>query len=397
MIPPAVVTAANPLPGPAPANGQQSFALVPAGGYTINQAAGRTACLPGATALEFETRAAAKTGSPPSDNETSGVVGAGDLEFAVLKGQTTYIRFDNPGCGTVLETGVIAIEVVNDLDGDGVRAPDEEGVAGWPVTVSGPDGTADLVTDTQGMAHYTVVTGGSYLVREGTVTGWLATGPVEMQVTAGLGETAHATFFNQPRVAVSASMSEISPRNPGGAPGEGWSFSLTGCGVTRTLETQANGEVTFHGLPPAAGCEYAVAVAGRPGWATIMPSKTATPTGPGQVSQLVFISVKVDVCLDCAIPPAVTGGQPSASVPVLAVLPGANLVAWPGGPTPVEEVFGNADGVVAVYLWDEAAGAWLKYFPGLPDYLSDLDVLEPGAAYWVIASDRSNIPVAGAG
>jgi hypothetical protein len=113
------------------------------------------------------------------------------------------------------------------------------------------------------------------------------------------------------------------------------------------------------------------------------------------VSQLAFLSVKVDVCLDCAIPPAVAGGEPSASVPVLAVLPGANLVAWPGGAAPVEEVFGNAGGVVAVYLWDAAAGAWLKYFPGLPGYLSDLDMLEPGATYWVIASAAASIPLPG--
>lgn len=394
---PAVVTAANPLPGPAPVTGQQSFALVPAGGYAISQTSGRTACLPGASALDFETRAAAKTGSPPSDNETSEVVGAGDLEFAVFKGQTTYIRFDNAGCGTVLETGVIAVQVVNDLDGDVVRDPDEEGVAGWPITVSGPDGEADLVTDSQGMAHYIVVTGGSYLVREAEAAGWLATAPLEMAVTAGLGETGHVTFFNQPRVAVSASMSEISLANPGGAPGEGWSFSLTGCGMTRTLETQATGEVTFSNLPPAAGCEYTVAVTARPGWATIMPSKTATPTGPGEVSRLAFVSVKVDVCLDCTTLPSVTGGEPSASVPVLAVLPGANLVAWPGGPAPVEEVFGDAGGVAAVYLWDEATGAWRKYFPGLPGYLSDLEVLEPGAAYWVIARRPSNIRVPGPG
>lgn len=392
---PAVVTAANPFPGPPPMTGQQSFALVPAGDYTISQAGGRTACQPGATALEFETRAAAKTGSPPSDNETSGIVGAGNLPFTVVKGETTYIRFDNAGCGTVLETGLIAVEVVNDIDGDGVRDPDEEGVAGWPVTVSGPDGESDLVTDAQGMAHYTVVTGGSYVVREVAVTGWSATGPVQLPTTAGLGETGHVTFFNQPRVAVSASISEISLGNPGGAPGEGWSFGLTGCGLTRSLETPASGVVTFDDLPPAAGCEYTVAVTERPGWAVIMPSKAATPIGPGQVSQLVFIGVKVDVCLDCAIPPAIAGGEPSASVPVLAILPGANLVAWPGGPAPVEEVFGNANGVVAVYLWDQAAGVWLKYFPGLPGYLNDLDMLEPGAAYWVIASDRSNIPVSG--
>jgi hypothetical protein len=72
-------------------------------------------------------------------------------------------------------------------------------------------------------------------------------------------------------------------------------------------------------------------------------------------------------------------------------------VAWPGGPAPVEEVFGDAGGVAAVYLWDEATGAWRKYFPGLPGYLNDLEVLEPGAAYWVIARRPSNIRVPGPG
>jgi len=115
--------------------------------------------------------------------------------------------------------------------------------------------------------------------------------------------------------------------------------------------------------------------------------------GPGEVAELSFVSVKIDICLDCATLAAPPGGEPSASVPVLTVLPGANLVAWPGGSVPVEDVFGGADGVVAVYIWDAAAGTWRHYFPGLPGYLNDLHLLEPGAAYWVIAKQAEDVPL----
>jgi hypothetical protein len=390
---PVLVTAANPLPEAAPASDLRTFALVPAGEYAISQLQGRAACQPGATAADFQTMASTKVGSPPTDAETSGVVGPGAAPFDVEKAETTYIRFDNVGCGTVLETGLISIEVVNDLDGDGSRDPGEPGIPGRPLEISGPDGTVNMLTDAAGMAYYTVVTGGTYAVRQGIVPGWLATAPVEADVSAGLGETRQVTFFNQPRVVVSAAMTEISMGSPGGAPGEGWTFELSGCGETRTLVSGAAGDVTFTDLPPAAGCEYTVGVGDRAGWATIDRSKTAGPVGPGEEALLAFVSVKIDVCLDCASPAAIAGDEPRASVPVLEILPGANLVAWPGGPVLVEDVFGDADGVVAVYLWDAAAGSWLKYFPGLPGYLNNLQVLEPGAAYWVIARQASGIRV----
>lgn len=394
---PALTTPANPPPGGQPVTAQRTFTNVPVGAYTAAAIEGRAACLAGSAAGDFETRAAAKTGSPPSDAEASGVAGSALLPFIVLKGQATYLRFDHAGCGTVLDTGVITIEVVSDLDGDGEKDPGEAGIAGWPITVTGPDGDAALVGDAQGTAHYTVVTGGTYAVRQGTAAGWLATAPAEAAVTAGLGETVRVTFFNQPRVSVAVSVSEISLASPGGAPGEGWALTLDGCGLVRTLVTTASGSGVFAGLPPAAGCTYTVKISDRAGWATIEPSKVTSPAGPGQVAHLAFATVKIDVCLDCAPPPAVTGGEPSPSATALAVVAGANLFAWPAGPVPVDEVFGHTGGVVAVYHWDEAAGAWRKYFPGLPGYLNDLISLEPGAAYWVIASGRTSIPLPGPG
>jgi hypothetical protein len=383
------------LPGATQVTAQETLPLVPAGEYAISALQGNAACLPGATAVDFETRAAARTGAPPSDAEMSGVVGSGPLPFTVVKGQATYIRFDHAGCGTLLETGVIAIQVINDLDGDAERDAGEAGIAGWPLSVSGPDGEAALVTDANGLAHYSVVTGGAYLVRSGEASGWLATGDSSATVVAGLGETVHAAFFNQPRVAVSVSMTEISLSHPGGAPGIGWAFTLTGCGVTRGLETSATGAAQFGQLPPAAGCAYSVAVAERPGWATIAASKTAVPVGPGEVVFLSFVSVRIEVCQDCVPASPSAGGEPNPAIPVLQVFPGATLVTWPAGPSPIEDVFGAAEGVVAVYRWDEASGAWLKYFPGLPGYLNDLHLLEAGAVYWVVAHAAGSIPIPG--
>lgn len=39
-----------------------------------------------------------------------------------------------------------------------------------------------------------------------------------------------------------------------------------------------------------------------------------------------------------------------------------------------------------VYSWNQASGTWLRFAPGLPDYLNDLDNLTEGAPYWFIAN-----------
>lgn len=374
----AITTPANPLPEATPVSSVRTFELVPAGSYSIAEIQARTACEPGATAADFETRAAALIGSPPSDPETATVIGPATLPFAVVSGQTTYIRFDNVGCGTVLATGAISIRVVSDFDGDGAEDPGEPSVPGWPVTVSGPDGEAALVTDADGQAVYSVVTGGKYTVRQTAKPGWLATAPVEADVVVGLGETAHVTFRNQPRVSVSATMTEISPESPGGASGAGWTFQLKGCGESRTLATGASGKVTFSDLPPALGCVYTVTVGARAGWAALSPEKTAAPTAAGQTTELAFTSVRIDACTTCS---PTTGG--TAPGPVLPLASGSNLVTWPGAKVTVANALGG-DAVIAIYQWDPESGKWRRYFPALPRYLSDLETLEPGAAYWVI-------------
>lgn len=393
---PALTTPPN--PGPTVATAVQAFARVPVGSYAIRQLGGRVACEAGASAADFQTTAAATQDTLPLDVGTTAVVGDADVPFEIGKGRVTYVRFDNAGCGTVLETGVIAVEVLNDLDGDGVRDPGEAGIGGWPIEVTGPDGAVELPTDRAGTVQFPVVTGGTYEVREGALPGWRATSPVLITVAAGLGETRHAVFLQQPRVAISAALTEISLAHPAGSPGESWTVLLAGCGEVRDGSTGSTGNVTFEDLPPAVGCEYTVSLEARTGWSIVAPSKAAAPARPGEIATLAFTAVKIEACVACA-PPAAEGdaGDESPSTVVLRMVPGSNLVTWPGGPTPVEQALSEARGVRAVYRWDSETRSWSKYFPGLPGYLSDLEDLVPGAVYWIISADDGVLQVPGAG
>jgi len=268
---PVLTTAPNPLPAAAPVSALESVVLVPVGDYGIIQADGRTACLPGTTAADFETRAAALAGSPPSDAETSEVIGPGALPFSVLKGQTTYIRFDNVGCGTVLETGVISIEVVNDLDGNGSHDPGETGIPCWPLEISGPDGSASMLTDASGMAYYTVVTGGAYVVRQGAIPGWLATAPIEAPLAAGLGLTVPISFFNQPRV----SSRHRCPKYRRAAPAE--RQARDGRSPSLAVARRAPSSATPRVRQPSLTCRHPPAASTRSMWPNVPVGRSSTP------------------------------------------------------------------------------------------------------------------------
>lgn len=68
----------------------------------------------------------------------------------------------------------------------------------------------------------------------------------------------------------------------------------------------------------------------------------------------------------------------------LSLLPGANLVTWPGPRMSASEAAARSSGVVAIYAEDPAGAGWLRFLPGAPDYLNTLPVLEPGGTYWVV-------------
>jgi hypothetical protein len=107
-------------------------------------------------------------------------------------------------------------------------------------------------------------------------------------------------FYNQPRVNIEVNKTEISLATPGGAPGNGWSFTLTGCGITPQVKaTGADGKATFTDLPPAVGCSYTVTETVKGGWSAINPVQVTAPTAAGQTAVLNFTNVKIEVCTDC--------------------------------------------------------------------------------------------------
>lgn len=92
---------------------------------------------------------------------------------------------------------------------------------------------------------------------------------------------------------------------------------------------------------------------------------------------------------------AATATPTAPSSPSLALSPGANLVAWPSGEVPPAQALGNsANSVSVVYKYDAATGEWLRYFPGLPNFLNNLKVMRQGEAYWILARSASKLTVA---
>ena len=80
---------------------------------------------------------------------------------------------------------------------------------------------------------------------------------------------------------------------------------------------------------------------------------------------------------------------------------GWTLVEWPGAegasvPEVLEEA-GVADEILAVYQWDEEAGRWLAYFPGLAGIpgLNTLEAFRTGAAYWVAVEEPTTWKIPG--
>lgn len=113
---------------------------------------------------------------------------------------------------------------------------------------------------------------------------------------------------------------------------------------------------------------------------------TATPTATA------FRPPVAPTATPKAPPPPVGGaGAPPASLPLL---PGANLLAWPNADGPAAGALGSQAGTLAaVYAYDAATATWLRYFPGLPPYASNLRDLHRGQAYWFIATGAGEILV----
>jgi hypothetical protein len=81
-------------------------------------------------------------------------------------------------------------------------------------------------------------------------------------------------------------------------------------------------------------------------------------------------------------------------LPPLSLQPGANLITWPGADSSPDTAFAAATTTIsAIYTFDAPTGKWLRYLPGAGQYVNSLRSLQPGAAYWVIATGAALIPM----
>jgi uncharacterized repeat protein (TIGR01451 family) len=218
------------------------------------------------------TEAEAQPGECPVPNEggayrSTGPGGSQDLASA---GAVITFTFTNFECGIVLSTGLLVINKVADLDGDHVQDAGEPGLAGWPITVKGPEFPAGQVflTDANGRVILPGVRTGVYTVSEGSRAGYQVVGVVaddnapifnastSASVDLAFDDTDTVTFFNQPLGQIDVHKVTVTSHNgsadqPAPDDDDGWVIVLTSgqCNVVRQAVTDTNGNAQFTNLP----------------------------------------------------------------------------------------------------------------------------------------------------
>ena len=117
--------------------------------------------------------------------------------------------------------------------------------------------------------------------------------------------------------------------------------------------------------------------------ATTQPTASPTPT-------------RTPTALATASPPSAATASPATQPPPsLPILPGANLLSWPGGDLPPAVALGSqAAAIRIIYQWDPETGVWQRFAPGLPSFLNNMPLLRKGQAYWFIANTSAQVPFA---
>ncbi|MDR7401532.1 MAG: SdrD B-like domain-containing protein [Armatimonadota bacterium] len=158
----------------------------------------------------------------------------------------------------VPRVGAVEVEAFVDVDGDGLRGPDEPGVAGVVVRV---DGRSAARTDGAGRAAVSGVPDGDHMVAvdDATVPAGLVAAVAEQRVSVRTGGRAAAAFPLRPAASVSGRVflddNDNGLPDPGERGLEGVVVTLLPGGLTRT--TGPGGAFAFDGLLPGG---YQVAV-----------------------------------------------------------------------------------------------------------------------------------------
>lgn len=135
------------------------------------------------------------------------------------------------------------------------------------------------------------------------------------------------------------------------------------------------------------------------------PLPTSTPTVPGATSTPTTAGStptpgNTNTPTPTATTPTATPTQAATATPTatsnpgssLPLVPGANLVAWPGNDISPAQALASVPNLRIVYAWDPVTKTWSRYVPGAPGYLSNIATLKKGAAYWFISTGAGTVP-----
>jgi hypothetical protein len=310
------------------------------------------------------------------DAGTAETCGSGATNYFTIVQAPADTVLDTPGevqtwtivnqpCGVLGEGGIV-LEKFRDNNGDGT-ANGLDAYAAWTFRITGPNAYDQTFVLTAAQMPYLVgeLPPGNYTVSEQTQSGWKVIGlrvdngalvaaatQTTVAVDGGTNVLRGVTFYNQPRVNIEVNKTEISSATPAGAPGAGWSFTLTGCGIVpQVAATGINGKATFSDLPPASSCSYTVTETVKAGWSALNAVQVTAPTVAGQTAVLSFTNVKFEIpdITPTPVPPTATPVPPTATpVPPTPTATPTDEEAVAGektpGPTPLAPVTGTGAG-----------------------------------------------------
>jgi hypothetical protein len=289
----------------------------------------------------------------------SGSVGQISLGLNLAPGATVVCTITNTR-NPVLDTPALVVNKFNDPLGN--KTGSGGTLDGWTITITGTSGPAlghtfSAVTGAlagssdNGRVRFDGIFEGTYSVGETPQAGWQVIGSRlnggnedndairdgAQVVTVLAGQSPVVDFYNRALVTIEVQKTETS--TAGSKAGQGWTFTLSGCGITPIVKTTgADGKAIFSNLFPALGCSYTVTESTQQGW-TVVPSasQTVSPQTGGTVT-IFFNNIKNE---PGCFPNCQTTQPTPAPTPPTPVPPTATNTSAPAAPTSVSTVQGE--------------------------------------------------------